>query len=490
MTTRNRTRVARHLNRMASQMRPGEPDDADLLARFVDDRDGAAFEMIVRRHGPKVLGICRRVLRHAHDAEDAFQAAFLILARKAGSVGRRESVGCWLYRVAYRAALRAKIRTDQRTRRESPADDVPAVECTPDLIWADVRPILDEEVDRLPAKYRAAFVLCYLDGKTNQQAARELGCPHGTVLSRLAWARERLRARLTRRGLALSAGVVISDLANGTATAVVPAVLTETTLKSVRLVAAGQAVAAVVPWPVAALTIGATRTMLGTKVLMTTCLLAVAAVGVGFGERRPQAVPQQPPARPDQPDKAPAKAEAAKPEKMYAIEFRDKPWSAVLEWYAEITGLPFIASTKPAGTFTFIPPSSKKSYTLAEITDILNEGLLPGKFILVQRHASFTVLPADEKHDRSLLPRVRPEDLDKRGRTELVTVILPLTNLNTWNVSPDVKKLLGMFGEMVALDKANQIVVSDTVSNVRLIRELIRELEDREAAKQAGPKAK
>src|SRR5262245_48577912 len=218
MNDGERAAVTRYLRRMVSRPQGGELTDTQLLEQFVSRRDPAAFEVLVWRHGPKVLGVCRHVLRHEQDAEDAFQATFLVLVRKAGSIGRRQSVGGWLARVAYRVALRAKVLADRRAAQAIPAADVPAPARPPEVIWCDLRPVLDDELNRLPEKYRAPFILCYLDGKTNEEAARELGCPRGTVASRLAWARERLRARLTRRGLALSAG--------GLAAALTPAAVT------------------------------------------------------------------------------------------------------------------------------------------------------------------------------------------------------------------------------------------------------------------------
>src|SRR5262249_48128930 len=155
---------------------------------------------LVRRHGPLVLGVCRRVLRDRHAAEDAFQATFLILLRRARSLDRRGSVASWLYTVAYHVALRARA---DAARRPPPARPVPQ---PPEAGWADLQPVLDEELGRLPDSYRAVVVLCYLEGKTNVEAARLLGWPVGTVKGRLARARDLLRARLTRRGITLSAG--------------------------------------------------------------------------------------------------------------------------------------------------------------------------------------------------------------------------------------------------------------------------------------------
>src|SRR5262249_4735029 len=154
--------------------------------------------------GLLVLNVCRRVLRDEDDAEDAFQATFLVLARRARSIRRGESLGSWLYKVAYRAALAARA-ARKRAGRRTPLADLPAPEPADDPVGRAPRPVLDEEVSRLPDKYRAPFVLCYLEGKTTDEAAEPLGCPRGTVGTRLAWARERLRSRLARRGVALSA---------------------------------------------------------------------------------------------------------------------------------------------------------------------------------------------------------------------------------------------------------------------------------------------
>jgi RNA polymerase sigma factor (sigma-70 family) len=461
----------------------GECTDAQLLGRVIAGRDEAAFEVLVRRHGPKVLGICRRVLRHEHDAEDAFQATFLMLVREAAAIGRREAVGSWLYRVAFRTALRARVLAGRRAAQAGALPDVPAPEETPDAVWADLRPLLDEEISRLPAKYRGPFVLCYVDGKTNEEAARELGWPKGTVLSRLASARDRLRARLTRRGLALSGGFLVAGLVPGAAAATPPA-LVDSTLKA----AAGAAV----PAPVAALVKGASQAMFWTKgAILAACVLAAGAVGVGgvLGQRAGEPGPvvgaaaEGQPAKAAEPAQPPAKADKAAP-KTYEVTFRDLPWAKVFEWYAEVSGLPFVGTSKPVGTFTFVPPG-KRQYTLDEITDLLNEALLERKYILVRRAAAFTVLPADEKIDRTTLPRVTPDELDRRGRTVLVSVAIPLNAATANNLAPDVQKMLGPFGEVVWLEKANQLIISDTTGNLRLIVRMVKEVEAREADRKA-----
>ncbi|HEX4612245.1 MAG TPA: RNA polymerase sigma factor, partial [Urbifossiella sp.] len=185
MTGTDPNLLTAHLRALAQAANPaGGLPDAELLRRYADTRDGAAFEVLVWRHGPMVWGTCRRVLRHRQDAEDAFQAAFLALARSARSAGR-ESVGGWLHRVAANAAL--KVRGRRRPAAGLPPDvpdDPPG-----DPADRELAGVLDQELNRLPAHYRTPFVLCCLEGMTNAEAARELGCPVGTVDSRLHAAR-------------------------------------------------------------------------------------------------------------------------------------------------------------------------------------------------------------------------------------------------------------------------------------------------------------
>ena len=192
--------LLRHLGRTTACGDAASLTDGQLLERFITERQEAAFESLVRRHGRMVFNVCRRLLRRPQDAEDAFQATFLLLIRRAGSIRKREAVGSWLYKVAYRVALRARLAESRRARREPQGLEFPADEQDDSLLCRDLRPVLDEEVSRLPEKYRRAVVLCYLSGKSTEEAAAQLGCPRGTVLSRLAWARERLHRRLARPG--------------------------------------------------------------------------------------------------------------------------------------------------------------------------------------------------------------------------------------------------------------------------------------------------
>ena len=180
----------------------GPPTDAWLLHRFASHRDEAAFATLVERHGPLVLSVCRRVLATVQDAEDAFQATFLVLARKAGAIREPNLLGNWLYGVASRIARRARVVANKRQARETRMRRLPAAPASASVAGesADLRLVLDEELSRLPEKYRLAAGLCYLEGKTNEEAARLLCWPTGTVKGRLARARDLLRQRLIRRG--------------------------------------------------------------------------------------------------------------------------------------------------------------------------------------------------------------------------------------------------------------------------------------------------
>lgn len=205
---------------------PAADSDAELLGRFVRSSDGAAFTAIVRRHGPMVLGVCRRRLGRDADAEDASQAVFLALARSAHAIGRRESLPGWLYRVAYLVSLKAAGLRARRPESAPLLTEVPMPEPPPPACEAsELKDALDAEVAALPDKFRAVVVLCLVEGRTNTEAATALGVPVGTVDSRLNAARKKLQGRLARRGLALGVGVALDPLLGGIADAAGPRVV-------------------------------------------------------------------------------------------------------------------------------------------------------------------------------------------------------------------------------------------------------------------------
>jgi RNA polymerase sigma factor (sigma-70 family) len=276
--------VMRFLRGIAVPHGVGDATDSQLLYHFASRHDEAAFTALVQRHGPMVLAVCRRVLRNPDDAEDAFQATFLVLAVKARSVAASELLGNWLYGVACRTALKARAAAARRRVKERRAADMRPANVAPEAVWADLRPVLDEEVSRLPGKYRLPFVLCYLEGRTNAEAAGLLGCPEGTVASRLAWARQRLRSRLARRGLAPSAGLLAAVLCRDTASAALSPPLAVSTARAATLVAAGNAAAGVVPAQAAALTKGVLKTMFLTRMqIVAAVVLGVVLAGGGAG---------------------------------------------------------------------------------------------------------------------------------------------------------------------------------------------------------------
>jgi RNA polymerase sigma factor (sigma-70 family) len=260
--------------------------DADLLDRFIRERDEAAFALLFERHGPLVWGVCRRVLGWTPDAEDAFQATFFVLLRRAHAIGKRTSLRSWLYGVAYRVAARARA---NRVRRQRVVQVLPGADVVDDAASRELRAVLDDEVSRLPERLRLAIVLCYFEGRTHDEAAQLLGCPRGTIASHVARARQRLHARLVRRGVTLTAGACAATLAH-------EAALAAANVPIIAPWVAGSSSA--VPAQVANLAQGATRAMLMTKLKMislcSTVLLLIAGILTAAALATPGA--QAPPA--------------------------------------------------------------------------------------------------------------------------------------------------------------------------------------------------
>jgi RNA polymerase sigma factor (sigma-70 family) len=290
MTTDPVTFVLRHLRNLAGTRTSGDLSDSELLERFCRGREETAFALLVQRHGPMVLSVCRRIVHDAHDAEDAFQATFLVLARSAQGVRKGPSLGSFLYGVAQRVAMQARIQAARRRAREKEWVEMSRSEPCDEMTWQELRRVLDEELSQLPDKYRAPIVLCYLEGKTHEQAARELGCPRTSFSSRLGRARNLLHQRLTRRGVAISVGALAAALTEQAAGGPLPARLTLATVRGAvqGTVASGVEanVDALAQWGVQ--TMQTTRLKTGFALLLAGCLLAV---GYGLATTRVEAPP-------------------------------------------------------------------------------------------------------------------------------------------------------------------------------------------------------
>jgi RNA polymerase sigma factor (sigma-70 family) len=393
-------KVLHYLHTAVGEESAGGLTDGDLLNRFVRHRDEAAFEALVRRHGPLVYGVCRRLLGHAQDAEDAFQATFLVLVRRAATLHSPGSVANWLYGVANRTAL--ELRRSGARRRLKEASVMPRTEPVPDLA-ADWREPLDEELARLPDKYRAVVVLCELEGKTRREAARELGCAEGTVASRLARGRSLLAERLARRGVCLSAAALAAALAGESARACVPNVLVSATVQAAGRVVAGQAVATAVSTRVAAVTEGVVKAMFLTRLKIATAALlivtgALAAAGLMYQVRaaEPPAAEASGPRNPDQakPQEKPADDSLAVTGKV--VDERGTPAAGVR---VRLIGIPRDSSsttTDADGKFR-LPLSDRRNYErllVAEDAGGVHQGL--GRFEKVEagRDLRITLRPA------------------------------------------------------------------------------------------------
>ncbi|WP_422924417.1 RNA polymerase sigma factor [Singulisphaera sp. PoT] len=321
--------VVRQLERLFGAGSVTGMNEGQLLDRFVARRDEAAFEALVARHGPMVMGVCRQFLRDPNDVEDAFQATFLVLVRKAGTLRDTNLLGNWLYGVAYKVAVRARAAAARRHAKETSGVEDLALDR--EMTSQERQPWLHEEIQRLPDKYRVPLVLCYLEGLTHEEAADHLQWPVGTVKGRLSRARDLLRSRLTRKGLALPVGVLLISGQVGTASVVasaVPVPLVASTIKAAIAVAAGRPGAAVlISAQAVALSEGVLFAMSMTKLkgIAATLTLALAFVATGAGVYARQApaeknaeAPAAKPAEvaeegPEPPKPAPVATPASKP---------------------------------------------------------------------------------------------------------------------------------------------------------------------------------
>jgi RNA polymerase sigma factor (sigma-70 family) len=281
MATRQPGRILESLRRRILLPDGADLSDGQLLECFLTERDEAALAALVRRHEAMVWGVCRRLLRH-HDAEDAFQATFLVLVRKAPTIRPRDMLANWLYGVAFQTARKAQATLARRRQREQQGTNMPEPSVEEAPSWRDLRPVLDQELSRLPDRYRLAVVLCDVEGRTRKEAARHLGLPEGTLSGHLTRGRRLLARRLTRQGVALSGGALATLLGQHAALASAPPALLAATIQAANLFATGTT-ANVVSTAVARLTEEVLRTMWLSKFKVAIALLAGFALVLGLG---------------------------------------------------------------------------------------------------------------------------------------------------------------------------------------------------------------
>jgi RNA polymerase sigma factor (sigma-70 family) len=387
------------LRRAATRSQATDVADSSLLERFLTSRDEVAFEQLVRAHGPMVLGVCRRLLGHEQDAEDAFQATFLILSRKAGSIRRRGSLAGWLYAVACRTAMEARAMRSRLRRNETQVEPLPDTAAGPMPDSSELRSALDHELGRLPAKYREAIVLCDLEGRSRAEAARWLDIPDGTLSSRLAAGRKKLADRLARRGVVLSASAFTAALAEAAASSVPPPLVAATVRGAVAW-AAAPATAGAVSTGVMTLTQGVLKTMFLTKLkFAAAAVVPLAALTAALIAGAPADAPKKPAAEgtsraaaADAPKKPETSAEAKGAEKSVAdaapVVVKTVPQAGSddvdpglkevrVTFSKEMTDQSWSWSTAPEGDD--LPDSGKPYYDKDKRTCVLPVKLEPGK---------------------------------------------------------------------------------------------------------------
>jgi RNA polymerase sigma factor (sigma-70 family) len=280
MATTQAQIVLRHIRELTAAENAQRLLDCELLDRFTVEHQEDAFTTLVRRHGPLVLGVCRRVLGNLHDAEDAFQAAFLVLARKAPSIHKGESLSSWLHRVAYHVALQARERLAARQRHERGTQPRPTPDALAEVSGRELVSVIDEELQGLSERYRAPLVLCYLEGKTRDEAAQQLGWSLGTFKRRLERAKECLRARLARRGLSLC----VAGLAPATSSTAVSPALVAATVETALPLAAGQTTLGGTA-AISALAEGVIRSLFASRLFLGSAfVLLLGLLTLGMGE--------------------------------------------------------------------------------------------------------------------------------------------------------------------------------------------------------------
>lgn len=374
MTGRSTLSALQQLHRLARQAQASQLSDWECLERFRTRRDEDAFAMLVKRHGPMVRGVCRRVLRHAEDAEDVFQATFLVLARKAGSIRWKHSIAPWLYQVAYRLAHKGRVQSARR--REQQATVEPTTP-TVDESWLEVCGALDEELHGLAEKYRAPLVLCYLEGQTRDEAAERLGWSLGTLKRRLQKGRDLLRLRMMRRGVTLPAVLLSASLSGNEVEAALSTLTVRSLAQAATALASGGAISGP-HLPAIALAEEALRMMSLSAVKLTAVLLLTLSLAGGAGlwacRMLATETPQAQPASPPETARDRGEWQAAKDERPRTDRFGDPlPPGAVArcgtirlrhpQWVNSVRFTPdgkFLASAGWEGTIRLWEPATGK----------------------------------------------------------------------------------------------------------------------------------
>jgi RNA polymerase sigma factor (sigma-70 family) len=307
----------------------GEQSDRQLVEQFIARHDEAVFEVLVRRHGPMVYRVCWRVLQHSQDVEDAFQATFLLLARKLPTVRNRDSLASWLHGVAHRVALKARAQAARRRRHEQEAP-VSRSSLPDDVTWGELRTVLDAELAQLPEKWRLPLVLCYLEGRTQEEASRQLGWSKSTLLRRLDEAREALGRRLRRHGIVASAALAAVLLSDCVAPAALSPGLVGSTVDNSAPVAAGQVAQVAVSPRIVALTEGVLKTMSLSKLTLTAAVVVACALFCGEVLLAPatRAVGQPEARKPETPQPGTREPERRKPSRF----LQDDHWITSVAW--------------------------------------------------------------------------------------------------------------------------------------------------------------
>jgi len=419
----------------------GTLTDGQLLGRFVERREGAVFEAIVRRHGPMVRGVCRRVLRDPHDADDAYQATFLVLARKAASIAHREQVGNWLYGVAYRTAVKARAMRSKRRKREGRVSEMTEPATAPDDPMGDLVESLDRELSRLPRKYRLPVVLCDLEGRTHREAADQLGWPVGTVSSRLSRAKALLARRMSRYGVALSVGSLAVLLARDAASAGMPTWSAGSTARSASLFATwGTTKAGVGPAGVAALAREVVKSMFLSRIKRIVALLVLAFGLTGGGGLAYRAWASDHPGRDaPRPEAAEPPTAAAQPQGQPVDQTTSYPFKIDADDVYELSDLKveYRGFRLETGPVSVVPISTERGVAGAMIIGSGKFSYTPKGGRPIEGQARSVMLRFSPDERAAILPLDGGKRISDRGITEMARHMLQVVIQHCWQSTKD-----------------------------------------------------